>query len=259
LRSLAAALAEAGEFEPAERMARSIRSPRWHTMALADVTVALAHQADPRAEGLLVAVRRSTEHIWDDDWIEVQLHIELGQALAAAGRLEEARRIASSYGDGFRAKDAAAIYQEVALTLERNGQMQAAMDQAQSIADESTRVATLRRLAGRQARRLGESGQFEAAQAIVSALPDPLAREQALADLAGLLAESGQFARALALLGSRRVDEFLQLLAGWTPAIARSDQAGSGLAGAVLVEAVAVAGWTSPNWQAVNDRLASLS
>jgi hypothetical protein len=254
LRDVVAAMAQAGQFDDARRVARSINNSLFRTMALADVIEALARVGDSRAEEILREVRSSAQLSWEEDYYSRKQQIELARAFAATGHLREAEAIGSSFGNGFYAPDGGVVYRNAVRAMARDGQMDEAEALARSIQDESSRLGALRELTAMRASALVADGSYDEAMALIRAIQDRRLRDQALDDLADMLVAAGRFAQALDTLRPLKLDEFVQWLAESVPTLEVHQ---AGLSVTAMEAALAVAGWTRATWRALDTALAT--
>jgi len=95
---------------------------------------------------------------------------------------------------------------------------------------------------------------FEQTALLIQMIYHPKAQKMATSAFANTLVKAERFSDAFSVLGSQSFDEFLETLAGWAIAF---EQVRSGLAPAVLEEAIGVLGWVHPYWHNINQSLAS--
>jgi len=249
---LAAVMAQVGHFAQAEEAALAITDDRLRAFALRELAVALAQAGESRA-GEVFAQAEETASAIRKDWWRANALRDLAAALAQAGHFAKAEETASAITDDGRRANA---LRELAAALAQAGESRAgevfakAEEAALAIADDGKRADALEKLAAAQA----QAGRFAKAEETALAIADDGKRAWALRDLAAALVQAGHVDQALTTLGSRSLDEFLQALASWSPAIERRK---SGLSVAVLREATGVAGWVSQYWLKIHELLSA--
>lgn len=218
-RDLVAALAEAGRFDKAVGVARTIQFDRHLADALCFFAAALAQAGDKQAEAVF----------------------------------DEAEKLARSIKDGKHRAEAICL---LAACLARVGDSRAdaifdaAETEALSLPIDLFRAPVLRNLVAEMV----QAGRFDKARRVIRTIQDNKHRAEALYNLAAALAQAGSFAEALTALGPCELDKFLQALAEWAPAF---EQIEPGLSVAVLQEATSVAGWVRPDWHKVHELLSN--
>ncbi|MEM2191712.1 MAG: tetratricopeptide repeat protein, partial [Archaeoglobaceae archaeon] len=195
--SIAKALAEAGKFDKALEVAKSIFSEPHRSIALREVAKVIA-EAGRFDEALKVA-----RDIYDE-YSRLWALKEVAIALAKAGRSEEANeifdealKVARSISDKFDRSTAlevvARALAEVGRSEEANEILDEALKAARSISDEIRRSAVLDSIA----RDLAEAGRFDEALKVARDIISDRLRSIALISIAEALAEAGRFDEAL--------------------------------------------------------------
>jgi tetratricopeptide (TPR) repeat protein len=244
LAQVAAALAGAGKYQQAEAIARSITSPDWQMRALAQVAGALAgagrHQQAEAIPMQAEALARSIAHPGS----QASALAQVAGALAGAGRHQQAEALAMEAEALARSitnpgSQAHALAQ-VAGALARAGRHQQAEALARSIAHPGSQAHALAQVAGA----LAGAGRHQQAEALARSIAHPGSQAHALAQVAGALAGAGRHQQAEALArsitnpGSQA--HALGLVAG---ALARAGEARS--ASRVAAATCAVGRWTT--------------
>ncbi|MFC6086813.1 hypothetical protein [Sphaerisporangium aureirubrum] len=188
LRALASALAGNGQVDRAEAVARTINSAEDHAYVLSDLACALAENGQfDRAEAIIYTLMT---HPSADLGIGTAFDLRdrargsLACALAKNGQFDRAQAITHTI---IRGKDHARASSELADALTKDGQFDRAEAIVRTIADPDVQAGALSALA----RGLAEIGRFDRAEAIVRTIADPDVQAGALSALARGLAEIG--------------------------------------------------------------------
>jgi tetratricopeptide (TPR) repeat protein/lipopolysaccharide biosynthesis regulator YciM len=210
----AAKVAQAGHFDRASKVERSITVDEDHLLALV-----LAHRAD-KDHTLALA--------------------DLAIALVQAGRFDQATEVADNITyDFYRV----AVLSELATVLAQVSDPRAAalFDQAAKVAhgipDDHDRALALARLAAA----LAQAGHFDIAADITRSITHD-------AEAAQQLAYAGRYAIALAAHQLGSSDDFIEILATWAQ---KPPTDGPRIDAEMLLEAVHIVGWVDPAWRKV--------
>jgi tetratricopeptide (TPR) repeat protein len=274
------ALAEAGHYDEALKVARDIEWNWLQAEALTLVAQTLAEAGEQdRAEALLdeaVKVTRAMEgYVY---WQQAKVSTSLTKALAGVGRYDEALKVA---GDIKLDQDRAEALAHVAQTLAERDRLDEALkvtgdikldqEQAETLAhvaqtlaerdrlDEALKVARDIKLDQEQAEALAhvahtlaDAGEQGRAQALFGEAVR-IARTRPRGKVLTFLRDVGRISDALALLALadfHDINEFLQNLVMWVPTF---EQLQSGLSVIALREFTEVAGWSNSHWRRVHE------
>jgi hypothetical protein len=181
--------------------------------ALIDLAVAMTCAGNPRAGTVFTEARTLVGSLIGASVFSGTLALEkLGLAFAQVGKYEESRETAALIQDPSSQSDA---LREMATALASSGDVRA-------------------------------KEVFAEAAALANRITTDSIRAERLEKLATAQCEAGFFSDALTTLGQRKLDDFLLVLAGWSPVLERREH-GSTLK--ALYEAAGVAGWLRSDWR----------
>ena len=248
---VAKSLARAGDSDRALAIARAIAAADESGKArvLAAAAEAQAREGNARAARTFDDALEAARAIADDS-MQASALIEVAEAFAQVGRVEEALETARS----ITPLRAGQVFTLVVAALVRAGHLDQALEAARAVNSHLSGFLDWPNAFLTVIAALAQARRFEEALETTRAMEDWRFEAEALGRLAGALAHAGRFEEALSTLSPGSLDALLEDLAEWAPAF---EKVAPGLSVNVLRETIAVAGWVRPDWQRIYELLAS--